>query len=191
MVSWTSDKDAILLVGIIEFMGITASSQLLEHLATKIGDGCTPKAVSHRLNNLKKSVKNPGSTTPAGTPVKTFLNTPSKAVGTPSKAAGTPSKAAGTPSKTAGTPSKAPATPKGRGRPAKKMAVTVSTDEDDGGNPFATPPPKKRGRKPKKVIDDEDDADVDESPVKKVKDESAVELTQLGGLDNESAHEMV
>ncbi|KAH6622330.1 hypothetical protein C7974DRAFT_457382 [Boeremia exigua] len=63
MVNWTADKDQIILVGIFKFHDIKNSAPLLNYLTKEIGDGCTPKAVSHRLSNLRKSGKPVGSTT--------------------------------------------------------------------------------------------------------------------------------
>ncbi|KAF2474165.1 uncharacterized protein BDR25DRAFT_311548 [Lindgomyces ingoldianus] len=81
MVNWTADKDAILLVGIFEFVDIKFSKDLLEHLANKIGYvyssslGCTPKAVNHRLFNMKVKGKAAGGSA-ANTPTKAKPATP-------------------------------------------------------------------------------------------------------------------
>ncbi|KAF2114933.1 hypothetical protein BDV96DRAFT_646799 [Lophiotrema nucula] len=57
MVNWTTEKDLTLLLGILEFNNVTTSGKTLEYLAQKIGEGCTAKAVSHRLANMKKQAK--------------------------------------------------------------------------------------------------------------------------------------
>lgn len=96
MVNWTAEKDAQLLVGIFEFTEIKFSQPLLKHLADKIGDGCTPKAVSHRLNIMRqKGTAKAGPLTPSK----------SRTIGTPKH----------------DTP-KTPASGKKRGRPAKNLA---------------------------------------------------------------------
>ncbi|KAF2012597.1 hypothetical protein BU24DRAFT_411945 [Aaosphaeria arxii CBS 175.79] len=115
MVTWGPAQDAIILLGIMEFMDIKASTALLEHLAEKIGDKCTPKAVSHRLNKLKAEAKNASAGTGA-----------SSAPGTPSSSK--PSKVAKTPKSTART------TP-GKGRngtatPRSTKKVKLTSDED-------------------------------------------------------------
>ncbi|KAF2261165.1 hypothetical protein CC78DRAFT_546910 [Lojkania enalia] len=81
MVNWGPDKDSILLVGIMEFANMTLNKELLEYLAKKIGEDCTPKAVQHRLTNMKaKSKAASGAKTPRRIPSKVTKSTP-KATG--------------------------------------------------------------------------------------------------------------
>ncbi|KAI4915372.1 uncharacterized protein J4E92_009326 [Alternaria infectoria] len=54
MVNWTADKDQIILKGIFKFHDIKSSAPLLKYLSEEIGGDCTPKAVSHRLTNIRK-----------------------------------------------------------------------------------------------------------------------------------------
>ncbi|KAF2789294.1 hypothetical protein K505DRAFT_365739 [Melanomma pulvis-pyrius CBS 109.77] len=69
MVNWNGDKDAILLRGIFEVLDLKISMALCQKLADKIGEGCTAKAVSHRMNNLKNRGR-PSGSTPSSTPRK-------------------------------------------------------------------------------------------------------------------------
>ncbi|KAH7348111.1 hypothetical protein BKA66DRAFT_576300 [Pyrenochaeta sp. MPI-SDFR-AT-0127] len=63
MVQWTAEKDQIILRGIFKFHDIKSSTPLLKYLANEIGEDCTPKAVSHRLNNIRNTgaARNSGS----------------------------------------------------------------------------------------------------------------------------------
>ncbi|KAF3042171.1 hypothetical protein E8E12_008249 [Didymella heteroderae] len=60
----------MILRGIFAFHEIKNSQPLLEYLAKEIGEGCTPKAVSHRLTSLRKSGKMVNSGSPNSTPIK-------------------------------------------------------------------------------------------------------------------------
>ncbi|KAI4608175.1 hypothetical protein J4E80_009183 [Alternaria sp. BMP 0032] len=91
MVNWTADKDQVILKGIFKFHDIKSSAPLLKYLSEEIGGGeytpalqcyrnpispnCTPKAVSHRLSNIRK-----GGTT----------NANGGAVASPTRTASTP-----------------------------------------------------------------------------------------------------
>ncbi|KAF9695138.1 hypothetical protein EKO04_006889 [Ascochyta lentis] len=66
MVNWTADKDQTILKGIFAFHKIKISKDFLEYLAAEIGEGCTPKAVSHRLTNLRSSGKAVANSTSSG-----------------------------------------------------------------------------------------------------------------------------
>ncbi|KAF2823654.1 hypothetical protein CC86DRAFT_408684 [Ophiobolus disseminans] len=57
MVNWNAEKDQIILKGIFKFLDIKSSGPLLDYLAKEIGENCTPKAVSHRLNNIRSHGK--------------------------------------------------------------------------------------------------------------------------------------
>ncbi|KAF3053373.1 hypothetical protein E8E11_011744 [Didymella keratinophila] len=70
MVNWSAEKDQTILRGIFAFHDIKNSQPLLEYLAKEIGEGCTPKAVSHRLTNLRKSGKMVNSGSASSTPIK-------------------------------------------------------------------------------------------------------------------------
>ncbi|KAF1974667.1 hypothetical protein BU23DRAFT_567460 [Bimuria novae-zelandiae CBS 107.79] len=93
MVTWTAEKDQQLLKGVFQFCDIKMSGPLVEYLAGIIGEGCTPKAVTHRLTNIKNTSK----------PVRDQNGTPTKAA----------------PSSAKSTPAKTPATGRGRGRGKK------------------------------------------------------------------------
>ncbi|KAJ4988675.1 hypothetical protein SVAN01_05808 [Stagonosporopsis vannaccii] len=56
-----------ILKGIFKFHEIKNSAPLLKYLAEEIGGGCTPKAVSHRLSNLRQSGKPVNPSTPRKT----------------------------------------------------------------------------------------------------------------------------
>ncbi|KAI4906003.1 hypothetical protein J4E90_011001 [Alternaria incomplexa] len=84
MVNWTADKDQVILKGIFKFHDIKSSAPLLKYLSEDIGGDeytpalqyyCTPKAVSHRLSNIRK-----GGTT----------NANGGAVASPTRTASTP-----------------------------------------------------------------------------------------------------
>ncbi|KAF2275302.1 uncharacterized protein EI97DRAFT_502212 [Westerdykella ornata] len=75
MVNWSSVEDAKLLAGILEFTNIPMNKGLLEYLAAKIGQDCTPKAVSHRLANIKNRAKGTGGGSSGGK--GSTLSTPS------------------------------------------------------------------------------------------------------------------
>ncbi|KAF2854448.1 hypothetical protein T440DRAFT_465413 [Plenodomus tracheiphilus IPT5] len=77
MVNWTAEKDQIILKGIFKFHEIKNSAPLLKYLAEEIGEGCTPKAVSHRLNNIR------GGGKAVGTPKKAAAATPKTPRGRP------------------------------------------------------------------------------------------------------------
>ncbi|KAF2026634.1 hypothetical protein EK21DRAFT_115582 [Setomelanomma holmii] len=69
MVNWNAEKDQIILKGIFKFHDIKSSAPLLKYLSEQIGEGCTPKAVSHRLNNIRNHGKPlANGTSPAKTP---------------------------------------------------------------------------------------------------------------------------
>ncbi|KAH4354240.1 hypothetical protein HBH97_253720, partial [Parastagonospora nodorum] len=70
----TADEDQVILKGIFKFCDIKSSAPLLKCLAKEISGDCTPKAVSHRLANIR----NHGKPLPASTG-----NTPVKAIMTP------------------------------------------------------------------------------------------------------------
>ncbi|KAF1933637.1 uncharacterized protein M421DRAFT_395756 [Didymella exigua CBS 183.55] len=70
MVNWTAEKDRTILKGIFKFHNIKNSQPFLEFLANEIGEGCTLKAVSNRLTNLRKSGKPVNSGSAASTPIK-------------------------------------------------------------------------------------------------------------------------
>ncbi|ORX93021.1 hypothetical protein BCR34DRAFT_608664 [Clohesyomyces aquaticus] len=132
MVQWTGEKDAILLAGVFEFIDVKFSKELLEHLAYKIGDGCTPKAVNHRLANMKAKGKAAGAAA-RPTPV------------TPTKRSATTTNA--TPKSTGA------GTGKGRGRGKKARALeNVGDDAEPNSMDDAedleklVTPSKKRGR---------------------------------------------
>ncbi|KAF1850895.1 uncharacterized protein K460DRAFT_400929 [Cucurbitaria berberidis CBS 394.84] len=97
MVQWNAEKDQVILKGIFKFHEIKNSAPLLEYLAKEIGDGCTPKAVSHRLNNIRNSGNNNGTRSSGGTrPNGSVTHTPTRATSTPrtprSRAKATPNK---------------------------------------------------------------------------------------------------
>ncbi|KAF1361984.1 hypothetical protein EJ07DRAFT_153563 [Lizonia empirigonia] len=70
MVTWDATKDQTLLKGIFAFHNIKNSAPLLKYLADQIGEGCTPKAVGHRLTNLRNSGKMVNSNGSSVTPKK-------------------------------------------------------------------------------------------------------------------------
>jgi hypothetical protein len=112
------------------------SKELLEYLANMIGEGkstpssqrptnrlpgCTPKAISHRLTNIKNT----------GKPVQDNTTTPTKATQTAAKSA-------------KATPAKTPGSGRGCGRPAKNLDVDGEpTDLHNSLSPSAN---RKRGR---------------------------------------------
>ncbi|KAF2630449.1 hypothetical protein BU25DRAFT_456179 [Macroventuria anomochaeta] len=75
MINWDATKDQTILRGIFAFHNIKNSQPLLEYLAKEIGEGCTPKAVSHRLTSLRKSDKIMNSDGSSATPKK-VVSTP-------------------------------------------------------------------------------------------------------------------
>ncbi|KAL1608475.1 hypothetical protein SLS60_003417 [Paraconiothyrium brasiliense] len=119
MVQWTPEKDQTLLKGVFQFADIKMSKELLEHLASLIGDGCTPKAIQHRLSNIKNT----------GKPVRDLNTTPTKASADKEKV----------------TPAKTPGSGRGRGRPKKQPdADGEPTNDLDG--PLSPSTGRKRGR---------------------------------------------
>ncbi|KAJ4302672.1 hypothetical protein N0V90_001561 [Kalmusia sp. IMI 367209] len=120
MVAWNAEKDQVLLKGVFQFCDIRTSGALLAYLAEQIGEGCTPKAVSHRLNNIKNTGKPTRNPSTAGTPSKT----------TSAKS----------------TPAKSPGSGRGRGRPPKKTIEedVPANDFESAASPLAG---RKRGHK--------------------------------------------
>ncbi|KAL6706670.1 hypothetical protein ACN47E_005212 [Coniothyrium glycines] len=78
MVTWNAQKDQIILKGIFKFHDIKSGAPLLKYLAEQIGEGCTPKAVSHRLNNIRNSGTPCANTSARSTPASTPKRTPVK-----------------------------------------------------------------------------------------------------------------
>ncbi|UPX12307.1 uncharacterized protein EKO05_0002861 [Ascochyta rabiei] len=80
MVNWTAEKDQTILKGIFKFHTIKNSKPLLDFLAREIGEGCTAKAVSHRLTSFRNGGKalDKGKTAVQGSPF-----TPKAAAATP------------------------------------------------------------------------------------------------------------
>ncbi|KAJ4354099.1 uncharacterized protein N0V89_005832 [Didymosphaeria variabile] len=122
MVQWTPEKDQTLLKGVFQFADIKMSKELLEHLASLIGDGCTPKAIQHRLTNIKNT----------GKPVRDLNATPTKPSPAKEKAVRS-------------TPSKTPSSARGRGRP-KKNADTAGEPTNDLDGSLSPSTGRKRGR---------------------------------------------
>ncbi|PVI07634.1 hypothetical protein DM02DRAFT_666546 [Periconia macrospinosa] len=140
MVQWTAEKDQILLKGVFQFNDIKFSQPLLKHLAELIGDECTPKAVSHRLNNIKNSGK-PAKSATDGATASPIKKTPTKK----------------------GTA--APATPRSnksaKSTAAKKKAIEAGEDGQGAAEDSPTPTARKRGR-PKKsnaTVSEEDEGE--------------------------------
>ncbi|KAF2654764.1 hypothetical protein K491DRAFT_693566 [Lophiostoma macrostomum CBS 122681] len=174
MVNWNSDKDAKLLLGIFEFQEIKASQALLTHLANKIGEGCTPKAVSHRLNNLKKTGKT--TATPTATPTK---GTKSAKGATDDDDDGTPTPTPTPTSKFKPMP-KVTAKPRGRPRTKKNDDLDGPSEENGFAGPASPVKGVKRGRGRKSTMlgsgdeaEEEEDAEEEgESKSKKIKVEA-------------------
>ncbi|CAI6333482.1 unnamed protein product [Periconia digitata] len=150
MVQWTAEKDQLLLKGVFQFNNITFSKPLLEHLASMVGEDCTPKAVSHRLNNIKNSGK------------------PTKA---PGSASSSPVKGAGVKKTQAGRGKKAKATDSG---------ASDEGQDNDTPTPAAAPAPRKRGRPKKSAVnvatDDQGDEEQMQPKQKKVKSEQTEDV---------------
>ncbi|OSS43657.1 hypothetical protein B5807_11530 [Epicoccum nigrum] len=165
MVNWTPDKDRVILMGIFKFHDLKISKDLLEYLAKDIGGGCTPKAVSHRLSNLKNS----GKMTAGGSSPAVSSPAVKKSVATPR----TP--------RTPRTPASA------RARSSKKAREEDEEDEtatEDGSADDTVPTPsvnrQRRASQPKRSYAESDAASDDEedgfTPInKKVKKEAVDE----------------
>ncbi|KAJ4322182.1 hypothetical protein N0V94_002530 [Neodidymelliopsis sp. IMI 364377] len=95
MVNWTAELDCKILKGIFTFHKIKSSGPLLDYLAKEIDlAGCTPKAVSHRLSNLRSSGKMTTTSSPAKAPEKAVATprTPRAKVSGGGKGKATPAK---------------------------------------------------------------------------------------------------
>ncbi|KAJ4379325.1 hypothetical protein N0V86_005370 [Didymella sp. IMI 355093] len=114
MVNWTPQKDQTILKGIFAFHDIKNSQPLLQYLAKEIGEGCTPKAVSHRLANLRNSGKMVNSDGAASTPKK---------IAATSRLARTPTASLG----------------RAKASKGRKTTGGDTTSEDDDGEPIVSP----------------------------------------------------
>ncbi|KAF2715337.1 hypothetical protein K504DRAFT_529528 [Pleomassaria siparia CBS 279.74] len=162
-VKWDGDKDAILLMGIFEHCDLKIGTAICTALAKKIGEGCTAKAVSHRLNNLKSRGKPTVNGSPS-TPRSAFKKTPTSSV----------------------------RGRKSTGKSGKNAFEDQEDDDEDLlQSPCPSPTPgKKRGRATSKVkMLDADSGDELGGPVKKVKVEKTEDSDDdFGGVVARGMH---
>ncbi|KAF1957443.1 hypothetical protein CC80DRAFT_547348 [Byssothecium circinans] len=128
MVQWNAEKDQLILKGVFQFCDIKCSGPLLKHLAEMIGDDCTPKAVSHRLNNIKntgKMVKGPNDST-TSTPTKASRGAKGKGKSKAKAGGGNGEDLDGPPPSPTPTP-----TPKKRGRKVKSEEDVFNEEEQE------------------------------------------------------------
>ncbi|KAF2736990.1 hypothetical protein EJ04DRAFT_562061 [Polyplosphaeria fusca] len=149
MVQWTAEKDREvrstphsaplhpptptpqLMLGLLDFTNISISKELLSHLALKIGEGCTPKAVSHRIQNMKKAAAEAaGKSGSAGSSPKTPGKSGSAALPKTAGKRGSVGKK-GADGEEAETTQGTPVKGKKRGRPATKKEVSDGEMDDE------------------------------------------------------------
>ncbi|KAF2005392.1 hypothetical protein P154DRAFT_559929 [Amniculicola lignicola CBS 123094] len=173
MVQWTQDKDMVILNAILQFNNIKISKELLEFCASAIGEGCTSKAVTHRIANIKaraSAITGPTSASGPSTPVSTPRKRGLKAAATPT---GKVNSATPTP------------TPK-RGRTRKRAEVVEEAEElggnaygGSGGNDGDGPHDDEDEPAMKKIKVKEEDVDLEE---KEEKAEAEAEAQFVGDL---------
>ncbi|XTI92202.1 hypothetical protein V2W45_1334008 [Cenococcum geophilum] len=119
--NWTAEAEAKLFAAIIEAADIKFSQDLLDRLAKVMGPECTPKAIRHRIDSVKKRA--PKSSNPTST-------SPTK--GTTAAAAAAPK------------PKPSPRSRKPRSSTAAPAASTRSPPDDDEAAPITPKGSRKR-----------------------------------------------